>query len=274
MFSPPWRHQTVHVLLACYQATAFALVGIHAAVLLRHPHARLFRKALAISLAVAWRRRAAPADLGRPLREGHRARCSRPSSPRRGALPHRAARAAGRSAASPTSSTAEVDGAIRIPGGLSFLAFNDLDAEVNGPRRLPARRLAARRARLHLAFDVMVGTGSAMALLAVARRGARAAAARAARRALVPCAAGGVAGPLGLVALEAGWCVTELGRQPWIVRGAMRTADAVTPFPHLAAPFWMFTLAYSSSASPWSTCSGARSSPAIAPAHAEAGRAD
>ena len=47
-----------------------------------------------------------------------------------------------------------------------------------------------------------------------------------------------------LVALEAGWCVTEFGRQPWIVHGAMRTRDAVTPFPHLVAPFWIFTIVY------------------------------
>ena len=52
------------------------------------------------------------------------------------------------------------------------------------------------------------------------------------------------ASPLGIVAMEAGWLVTELGRQPWIVHGAMRTKDAVTPFPHLAAPFWTFTLVY------------------------------
>ncbi len=53
-----------------------------------------------------------------------------------------------------------------------------------------------------------------------------------------------LASPLGIVAMEAGWLVTELGRQPWIVRGAMRTRDAVTPFPHLAAPFWTFTALY------------------------------
>jgi cytochrome d ubiquinol oxidase subunit I len=47
-----------------------------------------------------------------------------------------------------------------------------------------------------------------------------------------------------LVALEAGWLVTEWGRQPWIVRGVMRTAEAVTPVPHLAAPFWTFTVLY------------------------------
>ena len=44
--------------------------------------------------------------------------------------------------------------------------------------------------------------------------------------------------------MEAGWLVTELGRQPWVVRGAMRTAEAVTPFPYLAAPFWIFTVVY------------------------------
>jgi cytochrome d ubiquinol oxidase subunit I len=47
--------------------------------------------------------------------------------------------------------------------------------------------------------------------------------------------------PLGLIALEAGWTVTEVGRQPWVVYGIMRTADAVTPMPHLIVP--MFTIA-------------------------------
>ena len=98
-------------------------------------------------------------------------------------------------------------------------------------------------ARTHLAFDVMVGAGSAMAALAVL------AALLAWRKRGLPdqpwfLRAVAASGPLGLVALEAGWCVTELGRQPWIVRGALRTRDAVTPFPHLAAPFFAFTLLY------------------------------
>jgi cytochrome d ubiquinol oxidase subunit I len=53
-----------------------------------------------------------------------------------------------------------------------------------------------------------------------------------------------VLGPLGFVSLEAGWLVTEWGRQPWIVHGLMRTADAVTDFPYKAAPFWLFTIVY------------------------------
>jgi cytochrome d ubiquinol oxidase subunit I len=38
--------------------------------------------------------------------------------------------------------------------------------------------------------------------------------------------------------------VTEVGRQPWIIRGVMRTADAVTPMPGLVVPFVTFTLLY------------------------------
>ena len=37
--------------------------------------------------------------------------------------------------------------------------------------------------------------------------------------------------PLGFLAIEAGWVVTEVGRQPWIIQGLLRTADAVTPRP-------------------------------------------
>src|SRR5262245_28791978 len=49
---------------------------------------------------------------------------------------------------------------------------------------------------------------------------------------------------LGFIAVEAGWMVTELGRQPWIVQGVMRTSDAVTPMPGLAVPFVVFTIIY------------------------------
>src|SRR6185503_8729781 len=53
-----------------------------------------------------------------------------------------------------------------------------------------------------------------------------------------------LASPLGLVALEAGWTVTEVGRQPWIIGGVMRTAEAVTPMPLLPIPLAAFTLLY------------------------------
>jgi cytochrome d ubiquinol oxidase subunit I len=53
-----------------------------------------------------------------------------------------------------------------------------------------------------------------------------------------------IAAPMGFIAIEAGWTVTEVGRQPWIVQGVLRTADAVTPMPGLVVPFITFTLLY------------------------------
>ena len=91
----------------------------------------------------------------------------------------------------------------------------------------------------------MVGAGSAMALrsaIAGGRRGVRAGADG--PTAALAAARSSCSGPLGFVSLEAGWLVTEWGRQPWIVHGLMRTADAVTDFPYKAAPFWLFTLVY------------------------------
>jgi cytochrome d ubiquinol oxidase subunit I len=49
---------------------------------------------------------------------------------------------------------------------------------------------------------------------------------------------------MGFLALEAGWMVTELGRQPFTAWGVQRTSDAVTPVPGLALPFWIFTAIY------------------------------
>jgi len=53
-----------------------------------------------------------------------------------------------------------------------------------------------------------------------------------------------VCGPLGILSVEAGWVVTELGRQPWAIHGVMRTADAVTTVGGLAIPFAFFSLLY------------------------------
>jgi len=50
--------------------------------------------------------------------------------------------------------------------------------------------------------------------------------------------------PLGMVALEAGWVVTEVGRQPWIIHGIMRTKDAVTPVPGMVYHFYLFLVLY------------------------------
>jgi cytochrome d ubiquinol oxidase subunit I len=50
--------------------------------------------------------------------------------------------------------------------------------------------------------------------------------------------------PFGFIAVEAGWTVTEVGRQPWIIQGIMRTSEAVTPMPGIHYTFYLFTAIY------------------------------
>jgi len=50
--------------------------------------------------------------------------------------------------------------------------------------------------------------------------------------------------PVGFIAVEAGWIVTEVGRQPWIIYGIMKTSDAVTPMPGIQYPFYLITVIY------------------------------
>jgi len=52
--------------------------------------------------------------------------------------------------------------------------------------------------------------------------------------------------PLPYIAMEAGWIVAEVGRQPWIVYGMLKTADAVSRVsgPQVYFSFWMLTILY------------------------------
>ncbi|HET6279640.1 MAG TPA: cytochrome ubiquinol oxidase subunit I [Polyangia bacterium] len=241
MASPSWSYQAVHVLLASYQATAWAMVGIHAAFLLRDPARTLHRKALAIALPVA-----CFTALVQPLSGDRSAKHVAAAQPLK--LAALEAQLRTQTAAPlhvggwPDLETGVIRGALAIPGALSFVAFGDCRAEVKGLQAFPRSDWPPVVA-VRTAFQVMVGAGLAMAGLALLS------VALALRRRGLPngrlwLAALAAAGPLGLVALEAGWLVTEWGRQPWIVRGLMRTEQAVTDFPYKAAPFWLFTVVY------------------------------
>jgi cytochrome d ubiquinol oxidase subunit I len=99
---------------------------------------------------------------------------------------------------------------------------------------------------VHIAFQVMVALGTIMALVSVWAlwqwwRG-RSIDAVADHRFLLRALT--VVAPMGFLAIEAGWTLTEVGRQPWIVYRVLRTADAVTPMPGLVVPFLIFTLLY------------------------------
>lgn len=243
MFGPAAAHEVLHTLLSCYQATAFAMLGIHAAALLKQQDSPFHQKALRVALPVA-----CITALLQPLAGDFAAKQVAKHQPIKLAAMEAhfetmrgAPLAVGGLA---NEATGTIDYAIELPYGLSFLAFGDPRAEVKGLKEFP-RTLWPPVAKSHLAFDLMVGTGSLMALWALYTLWLRFRGpghARLLRRRYLWLAL--AVSPLGVVAMEAGWLVTEWGRQPWVVVGGLKTRDAVTPFPHLEAPFFTFTAVY------------------------------
>jgi cytochrome d ubiquinol oxidase subunit I len=115
---------------------------------------------------------------------------------------------------------------IEIPHLLSILAFHSWNAKVQGLSAVPPDQRPPVNV-VRIAFQTMVGIGTLLALLGAFYLGTwifrrRLPESRWFYRALLP------AGPLAVVALIAGWVVTEVGRQPWVVYRVMPTASAVT----------------------------------------------
>jgi cytochrome d ubiquinol oxidase subunit I len=124
-----------------------------------------------------------------------------------------------------------VSGGIEIPGLASFLSdpSDGTATVVQGLDSFPADERPNTREvnTVHLAWDVMVGIGTLLSLLSawyalawIFRRDMP--------RSKLFLRAASVAGVASVLAMEAGWVVTEVGRQPWIVRGHMKVEDAAT----------------------------------------------
>ena len=126
-------------------------------------------------------------------------------------------------------------GGIAIPDLASFLTGFSADTKIVGMNSVPPSDRPPATI-VHLAFDVMVFSASALMLLAVWfvfawwRR-------RDLPRSPWFLRAAVVAAALSMMAMEAGWITTEVGRQPWVVYGVMRTAEAVTLAPGIWGSF-------------------------------------
>jgi cytochrome bd ubiquinol oxidase subunit I len=120
-----------------------------------------------------------------------------------------------------------VKGAIGIPGLDSFLVGFSTDTKVIGLDSVPEDERPPANTMLHLAFDAMVGIGTALLALGVWLGVAwwRKRNFPQSKWFLRSVAVSGVGA---IVAMECGWIVTEVGRQPWVVQGIMRTEDAIT----------------------------------------------
>ena len=128
-----------------------------------------------------------------------------------------------------------------IPKGLSLLAHHNPNARVTGLNEVP-RSDWPNVLIAHLAFQLMVGAG--FALMAVTIWFAFVDRVRKAEWSRMLLGTIAIAAPLGFLALQAGWMVTEIGRQPWVIFGVMATREAVTPAPHVEITFLAFTGLY------------------------------
>jgi cytochrome d ubiquinol oxidase subunit I len=216
-------HEFVHMYLAGIIVAGFIVAGVYAFAWLRGRRDRYHRVALIVPLAFACL--AAPAQI---VVGDWAARVVSEKQPTKLAALEGLDRTT--EGADLTVGGVYVDGkvygGISIPNGLSLLADHDPDSEVEGLDAVPAEDRPPVGV-VRNSFQVMVGIGTLLALLGAVflltwlRR-------RRLPRSRWFYAAVVAAGPAAVVALIAGWIVTEVGRQPWIVYGVMRTEDAVT----------------------------------------------
>jgi len=224
IFNPAVPYEVPHMILAAYLVTGFLLAGIYATGMLRGRRDRVHRLGLLIPLTVAC--------IATPIQFAVGDTAAR-------AIAHdQPIKFAGMECVQQTSTdvteyifgrctSSGVKGGIGIPGFDSFLVGWSTSTQVTGLDSVPPDDRPPANTMLHWAFDSMVGICSVLILLALwlgigwwrkrdfpqSRWFLRATA---------------VSGVAAVVALECGWIVTEVGRQPWIVYNVMRTSDAVT----------------------------------------------
>jgi cytochrome d ubiquinol oxidase subunit I len=228
----PWRalfgnsyfwHELIHMYVAGYMVTGFIMAAVYSVARLRGRWTRYERTALAIPLTIA--ALASPVQIlvgdwaGREVADKQPTKLAALEG-----LPHTERGAPIHILGYYTDD--QVKYGVEIPKLLSLLAFHDPNHVVQGLTSVPARDRPPVNI-VRYAFQTMVGIGTALALL-----GVWFVVVRVRSRGLPETPwfyrAVALAGPLALVALLAGWTVTEVGRQPWVVYRVMRTADAVT----------------------------------------------
>ena len=225
IFSPSFPYRLAHVVVAFYVTTGFVVLGVGAYLVRREPYPEEGRIMLSMTLwllTVLVPLQILIGDLhGLNTREHQPAKLAaieaRWDTERRVPLTLFAI---------PSDKAERNYFAIDLPWLGSLILTHNLDGEVKGLKDFPADQRPP-VAIPFFAFRIMVGCAAVMLGLVVLGgwlrwRGRLYDTARFLD--LVQFAA-----PLGFIAVIAGWCVTEVGRQPWTVYGLLRTAESVSP---------------------------------------------
>jgi cytochrome bd ubiquinol oxidase subunit I len=240
IFNPAVPYEVPHMILAAYLVTGFIVASIYAVGMLRGRHDRYHRLGLLIPLTVAC--------IATPIQ------FAVGDSAARAIANDQPIKFAAMECVQQTSThvteyiygrcTSDgVKGGIGIPGFDSFLVGWSTSTQVTGLDTVPPDDRPPYNTMLHWAFDTMVGICTALIALgawlglAWLRR-------RDIPRTVWFLRATAISGVLAVVALECGWIVTEVGRQPWIVYNVMRTEDAVTNANGVGVTFGLIILLY------------------------------
>jgi cytochrome bd ubiquinol oxidase subunit I len=224
LFNPATGYEVPHMILAAYMVVGFLVASIYAVGMLKGRRDRLHRLGLLIPLTIGLIATPIQLFVG--------------DTAAREVADNQPAKFAGMECIQETGghqtewlggvcTSDGVKAGIGIPDLDSFLVGFSPDTKVTGLNAIPVDERPPANTLLHLAFDVMVGIGTALLLL-----GAWFAFAwwkrREIPRTLWFLRIVAVSGAAAILALWCGWTVTEVGRQPWIVQGYMRTSEAVT----------------------------------------------
>ena len=225
LFNPATWYEVPHMILAAYIVVGFLVASVYATGMLKGRRDRLHRLGLLIPLTIGL--------IASPLQflVGDTAA--------RAVAENQPAKFAGMECIQKTGghqteylggicTSSGVKAAIPIPDLDSFLVGFSPDTKVTGLNSIPPQNRPPANTLLHLSFDTMVGICTLFVALGIWvlfvwwRR-------RDIPRTIWFLRAVAISGAAAVLSLWCGWIVTEVGRQPWIVQGYMRTAEAVTP---------------------------------------------
>jgi cytochrome d ubiquinol oxidase subunit I len=241
MFNDAWFSEALHMTLAAFVATGFAVAGIHALMIYLKRNVNFHTNAFKIAIIFG-----AVAAILQPLSGDISAKGAARRQPAKSAAmeahfhtgPYSPLLIGG----IPDTINKKNNYGIEIPGLLSFLVYDDFKTPVTGLDKIPQQN-QPNVPVTHYAFQLMIAIGMFLMLIGVIyffalwkkRNWLK-------QNWFLKLFI--AATPLGFIAVEAGWTVTEVGRQPWIIQGIMRTSEAVTPMPGIQYTFYLFSFIY------------------------------
>jgi cytochrome d ubiquinol oxidase subunit I len=242
MLNPATPTELLHTFMSAYLAVAFMLVGVTVWKMLHGRQGRYYQNALNLSMVVGLIS-AVGTFISGDLSGKYVAQYQPAKLAAMEALFHTQAGAPEIVGGIVDEKTQRIIGGIAIPKLLSFLSYGDFNHVVQGLDAFPKDQQPP--VFIHYTFEMMIASGTY--LLAIASLFGLSLLLRKQwpwlRRVMMSklgMIAMLIGGPLGFLAIESGWMVTEIGRQPWIVYHYMRVSDALTTSPYVPVMLWIF----------------------------------